>query len=997
MPGDQFGAELTLDIMEMGQLTRVQREVKNLRSKIVSLAEDILISTADTARLYHHISHALTNGIRLLQSDDGGAGSTTVAPKAGDVPIATVEDIQVARTKRIDRPNYSGCHLKSPIFQQNAARKLENHSENVQRVAANRYLLGPRNLSLPTARVHPEQDSSKPPEQQLTVRIVYRSSVSYVIKVSLERLVYVKQARNLDVSVTLTLDITARQSAHCVFISYGPPCLQGSLQGQCRSVSVALATPYMGKERRRYVGLDLSISSIDNYLRQGTNQPPKREAGPKDQSNSYRHARHKTLPPTTTMTSPITHIVLFKYRPEITWSAFEAHFEIFQSLQTKCLHPDTGKPYMLSMRMGKNRSWEPFSKGMTHAFVLEFANQGDLDYYLLHDPVHREFSRNAGPLIEDSLVVDIRDGVLFGPKAKRPLGSGEYRGSCHCGGLEWTAKLGVAEHVLCHCQTCQKLGGGAYSCNQIIPRGDLSVTKGEPACYTYTGASANADLLVTRQESTMLFLSNLHVPCVPSSGSNAGEGNSADSTFGRRKRYASDRGDLPRRQASMGERFEREHAEWSLRKLRMLLKVQCSFGGNTLEFSVFSHINPDGLAQVQQHCGAFLHAQRNLAVAYFERIRIVSNALYFCALAPRCPLAAGVSHAVTAGMSALRASQNIHIYLLNPFRQSDRKLHRRSSVAIASVPNIKVDDRKSHWLIIDESGVCDNILNTRVEQRSLRLTSIVTYEVSYKGHGVEITVDPSREVAAVNWKPHIITRMHDLPQCVSWPGNRPAITPSPAWPDDVGDTRMVFAQVVNKLAQKIFILSAIGLVIMGSYLLDVVVDVYAEIEVSLHVENVACGKDVVAKMSRGGLFDGLDVHGVVAGVRLVRHSTLIVRRAKIVDRIQIWLIAGFKGLDTIESDTIGSRLCPEHRFGNICVCHRKLNNPDGLRDDIRQVPIRWPNARATDILSADVPPGRMIGFPPIRCQRRLFESEANEVRVNRWTGIAGRGGRHHYL
>ncbi|KAI7355122.1 hypothetical protein KC320_g2992 [Hortaea werneckii] len=189
------------------------------------------------------------------------------------------------------------------------------------------------------------------------------------------------------------------------------------------------------------------------------------------------------------MTSTITHIVLFKYRPSITWYDFEAHFETFQSLQTKCLHPETGKPYMLSMRMGKNRSWEPFSKGMTHAFVLEFASQEDLDYYLLHDPVHREFSLNAGPLIEDSLVVDIRDGVLFGPKAKRPLGRGEYRGSCHCGELEWTAKLDVAEHVLCHCQTCQKLGGGAYSCNQIIPRGNLSVTKGELGCYTYTGAS----------------------------------------------------------------------------------------------------------------------------------------------------------------------------------------------------------------------------------------------------------------------------------------------------------------------------------------------------------------------------------------------------------------------------------------------------------------------------------------------------------------------------
>ncbi|RMY98721.1 hypothetical protein D0864_04288 [Hortaea werneckii] len=198
------------------------------------------------------------------------------------------------------------------------------------------------------------------------------------------------------------------------------------------------------------------------------------------------------------MTSTITHIVLFKYRPSITWSDFESHFETFQSLRTKCLHPETGKPYMLSMRMGKNRSWEPFSKGMTHAFVLEFASQEDLDYYLLHDPVHREFSQNAGPLIEDSLVVDIRDGVLFGPKAKRPSGQGEYRGSCHCGELEWMAKLDVAEHVLCHCQTCQKLGGGAYSCNQIIPRGDLSVTKGEPGCYMYTGASVMPEKVIVR-------------------------------------------------------------------------------------------------------------------------------------------------------------------------------------------------------------------------------------------------------------------------------------------------------------------------------------------------------------------------------------------------------------------------------------------------------------------------------------------------------------------
>lgn len=57
------------------------------------------------------------------------------------------------------------------------------------------------------------------------------------------------------------------------------------------------------------------------------------------------------------------------------------------------------------MRKGKNQSWEPFNKGMTHGFVLEFASQEDLDYYLTEDPVHLAFSKAAKPLIEDSVVV----------------------------------------------------------------------------------------------------------------------------------------------------------------------------------------------------------------------------------------------------------------------------------------------------------------------------------------------------------------------------------------------------------------------------------------------------------------------------------------------------------------------------------------------------------------------------------------------------------------
>jgi len=194
--------------------------------------------------------------------------------------------------------------------------------------------------------------------------------------------------------------------------------------------------------------------------------------------------------------TPITHIVLFKYRSSISWTDFQTHFTAFQALQTRCLHPSTGKPYMLSLRMGQNNSWEPFSKGMTHAFILEFACQEDLDYYLLHDGVHAEFSRNAKPLIEDSVVVDIKDGVLFGPRPRRPVGEGGvWKGACHCGDVGWEVRIAQGEqlrHIVCHCDTCKKLGGGPYSCNYIVPREALTILKGKVGEYEYTGASGKA-------------------------------------------------------------------------------------------------------------------------------------------------------------------------------------------------------------------------------------------------------------------------------------------------------------------------------------------------------------------------------------------------------------------------------------------------------------------------------------------------------------------------
>ena len=178
-----------------------------------------------------------------------------------------------------------------------------------------------------------------------------------------------------------------------------------------------------------------------------------------------------------------THIVLFKYSSSITWQTLQSHFSTFQSLRKRCLKPAaTGVPYMLSMRAGQNRSWEPFSKNLTHGFVLEFRSQEDLDYYLTEDPVHLAFSRDAQEkgLIEDSVVLDLKDGQFLLSPQDVPKKPGTKEGKCHCGQIRFSATLPLQSaspgsgpsHILCHCSTCRLLSGGPYSCNQIIAKED---------------------------------------------------------------------------------------------------------------------------------------------------------------------------------------------------------------------------------------------------------------------------------------------------------------------------------------------------------------------------------------------------------------------------------------------------------------------------------------------------------------------------------------------
>ena len=60
----------------------------------------------------------------------------------------------------------------------------------------------------------------------------------------------------------------------------------------------------------------------------------------------------------------VTHIVLFEHNATVPWTELEHHFAELAEFKSECLkHAVSGKPYVLSMQMGKNHSWETLGRG----------------------------------------------------------------------------------------------------------------------------------------------------------------------------------------------------------------------------------------------------------------------------------------------------------------------------------------------------------------------------------------------------------------------------------------------------------------------------------------------------------------------------------------------------------------------------------------------------------------------------------------------------------
>lgn len=59
-----------------------------------------------------------------------------------------------------------------------------------------------------------------------------------------------------------------------------------------------------------------------------------------------------------------------------------------------------------------------------------------------------------------------------------------YNGSCMCGAVSYSFKTELPDYGVCHCVTCQKASGAAFTANIPISRADLSLS-GEESIREY--------------------------------------------------------------------------------------------------------------------------------------------------------------------------------------------------------------------------------------------------------------------------------------------------------------------------------------------------------------------------------------------------------------------------------------------------------------------------------------------------------------------------------
>ncbi|RMJ24249.1 hypothetical protein PHISP_04885 [Aspergillus sp. HF37] len=108
----------------------------------------------------------------------------------------------------------------------------------------------------------------------------------------------------------------------------------------------------------------------------------------------------------------ITHIVLFGFKADASAAVVQDACTRMLALKDQCLHPSSQKPYIKASSGGADNSVEGIQNGITHAFVVEFENAHDREYYVKNDPVHQAFVQSMDGIIEKVQVIDFTHGTF---------------------------------------------------------------------------------------------------------------------------------------------------------------------------------------------------------------------------------------------------------------------------------------------------------------------------------------------------------------------------------------------------------------------------------------------------------------------------------------------------------------------------------------------------------------------------------------------------------
>ncbi|TLS26807.1 hypothetical protein PpBr36_04803 [Pyricularia pennisetigena] len=107
----------------------------------------------------------------------------------------------------------------------------------------------------------------------------------------------------------------------------------------------------------------------------------------------------------------VVHVVLFSFKDSATAGEVDSVCKGMLALKDKCIHPTTNKPYIKSAVGGVDNSPVGLNGGIKYAFVCEFENAEDRDYYNQKDPAHLELVGSLG-IASKVQVIDFTPGVF---------------------------------------------------------------------------------------------------------------------------------------------------------------------------------------------------------------------------------------------------------------------------------------------------------------------------------------------------------------------------------------------------------------------------------------------------------------------------------------------------------------------------------------------------------------------------------------------------------